>query len=62
MVPHFPPSDSLLVCLRNGENGVRYSGPEKTILDFIYLWRYNGIPEKKIAADVGGLGALLKRS
>ncbi len=34
------------------ENGVRYSDPEKTILDFIYLWRYNGIPEEKIAADV----------
>ncbi len=35
-------------------NGVRYSDPEKTILDFIYVWRYNGIPEEKIAADVRG--------
>jgi predicted transcriptional regulator of viral defense system len=31
---------------------VRYSDPEKTILDFIYLWRYNGVPNEKIVADV----------
>jgi hypothetical protein len=31
---------------------VRYSDPEKTILDFIYTWRYNGIPEDKIVLDV----------
>jgi predicted transcriptional regulator of viral defense system len=35
-------------------NGVRYSDAEKTILDFIYIWRYNGIPEEKITADVSG--------
>ena len=40
--------------IKKAENGVRYSDPEKTILDFIYLWRYNGIPEEKIAADVSG--------
>jgi len=34
------------------DGGIRYSDPEKTILDFIYLWRYNGIPESKILADV----------
>ena len=39
--------------VKNAENGVRYSDTEKTILDFIYVWRYNGIPEEKIAADVG---------
>jgi len=33
-------------------NGIRFSDPEKTILDFIYVWRYNGIPESKILADV----------
>jgi hypothetical protein len=38
--------------IRKGENGVRYSDPEKTMLDFIYIWRYNGIPEDKIAADI----------
>jgi len=40
--------------IKKGENGVRYSDPEKTVLDFIYIWRYNGIPEEKIAADVSG--------
>ncbi len=40
--------------ITKAENGVRYSDPEKTVLDFIYLWRYNGIPEGKIAADVSG--------
>jgi len=40
--------------IKKGENGVRYSDPEKTVLDFIYIWRYNGVPEEKIAADVSG--------
>ena len=31
---------------------LRYSDPEKTILDFIYLWRARGIPEEKIVVDV----------
>ena len=39
---------------RKAGNGVRYSDPEKTLLDFIYLWRYNGIPEEKIVTDVSG--------
>ncbi|MCW4009936.1 MAG: hypothetical protein NWF05_04880 [Candidatus Bathyarchaeota archaeon] len=34
------------------ENNLRYSDPEKTILDFIYTWRYNGIPKEKIVLDV----------
>ncbi|OLE70952.1 hypothetical protein AUF78_04280 [archaeon 13_1_20CM_2_51_12] len=38
--------------IRRGENGLKYSDPEKTVLDFIYVWRYNGIPEEKIASDV----------
>ena len=33
-------------------DGVRYSDPEKTILDFVYTWRYNGIPEEKILLDI----------
>jgi hypothetical protein len=40
--------------IKKGENGVRYSDREKTVLDFIYIWRYNGIPEEKILADVSG--------
>lgn len=38
--------------IRKAKSGVRYSDPEKTILDFIYLWRYNGVPNEKIIADV----------
>jgi len=34
------------------ENDLRYSDPEKTILDFIYIWRYNGVPREKIILDV----------
>jgi predicted transcriptional regulator of viral defense system len=33
-------------------DGLRYSDAEKTILDFIYVWRYNGIPRGKIALDI----------
>lgn len=33
-------------------DNLRYSDPEKTILDFIYTWRYNGVPKEKIALDV----------
>jgi predicted transcriptional regulator of viral defense system len=40
--------------IKKGENGVNYSDREKTVLDFIYIWRYNGIPEEKIVADVSG--------
>jgi len=31
---------------------LRYSDAEKTILDFIYTWRYNGIPKDRIVLDV----------
>jgi len=34
------------------EAGIRYSDPEKTILDFIYIWRYRAIPKEKIVLDV----------
>ncbi len=36
----------------SGKNLIRYSDPEKTILDFIYIWRYNGVPKDRIIADV----------
>lgn len=32
--------------------GLKRSDPEKTILDMIYVSRYNGVPEDKIAMDV----------
>jgi len=34
------------------KNGFRYSDPEKTILDFAYLWVYNSIPEKIISNSI----------
>ncbi|MDG7044653.1 MAG: hypothetical protein JRN19_05440 [Nitrososphaerota archaeon] len=34
------------------KDGLRFSDPEKTILDFIYVWRYNGIPEERIVGDL----------
>ena len=34
------------------EDSLRYSDAEKTILDFIYIWRYNGIPKEKIILDI----------
>lgn len=34
------------------EGNIRYSDPEKTILDFLYIKRYNGVPEEKIIMDV----------
>lgn len=33
-------------------NPLRHSDAEKTVLDFIYTWRYNGIPKEKIVLDV----------
>lgn len=35
------------------EELIRYSDPEKTILDFIYMWRYNGAPKDRIIANTG---------
>lgn len=35
------------------KNAITYSDTEKTISDFIYMWRYNGVPREKIVADVG---------
>jgi len=45
-------SPSLLGFGIREKNGMRHSDPEKTILDFIYLWRYHGTPSEKIIADV----------
>lgn len=33
-------------------NKLRFSDPEKTILDFIYLFRYRGVPDEKIASFI----------
>jgi len=36
------------------KRNINYSDPEKTILDFIYIWRYNGIPKTRIKMDIEG--------
>src|SRR4030065_1195121 len=38
--------------IKNKDEIVRYSDPEKTVLDFIYIWRYNGVPDDKIVLDI----------
>ena len=34
------------------QDDLRYSDPEKTILDFSYIFRYKGIPEERAIVDV----------
>lgn len=34
------------------KNKIRYSDPERTILDFIYIWKQHGLPSNKILFDV----------
>jgi hypothetical protein len=43
------------------ERVLRYSDPEKTILDFIYLARQKGVPADKIIADVSSWSAGLSK-
>lgn len=31
---------------------IRYSDPEKTVADFVYIWKSHGMPDKKIISDV----------
>lgn len=31
---------------------IQYSDPEKTILDFLYIWRYNSVPKERIIMEV----------
>lgn len=44
------------------ERTLRYSDPEKTILDFIYLARQNGIPANKIVTDVSSWATHLSKA
>ena len=37
------------------KKGIKYSNMEKTILDFIYLYKYRGVPTEKILLDVSEL-------
>ncbi len=44
------------------ENKFRYSDLEKTILDFIYLWIYNGTPKNKILMNISDYAKNLSES
>jgi len=44
------------------KDGLRHSDPEKTILDLIYVWRYNGVPEEKIVMDISEYAGNLSKS
>ena len=33
-------------------DSIKYSDPEKTLLDFIYLWRYRGLNSDEIIANI----------
>ncbi len=39
------------------EDTLKHSDAEKTILDFIHIWRYNGVPEEKIIMDLSEYAA-----
>ncbi|MGI0026149.1 MAG: type IV toxin-antitoxin system AbiEi family antitoxin domain-containing protein [Nitrososphaera sp.] len=54
-------SPSLVSFGIKGERTLRYSDSEKTILDFIYLARQNGVPAEKIIADVSSWAAELSK-
>ncbi len=44
------------------KDAIAYSDPEKTILDFIYMWRYNGVSKDRIIADAGDWSTNLSAS
>ena len=41
---------------------LKHSDLEKTVLDFIYLWIYNGIPKNRILMDISGYAKNLSES
>ena len=43
------------------KDNLRYSDPEKTILDFIYIWRYNGVSAEKIQLDLSECARSISR-
>jgi predicted transcriptional regulator of viral defense system len=43
-------------------DGVRYSDPEKTVLDFVYTWRYNGVPKVRILLDLREWSDMLSKN
>jgi len=54
-------SPSLVSFGIKGERTLKYSDPEKTILDFIYLARQKGVPAGKIVTDMSSWAANLSK-
>ncbi|MCD6443735.1 hypothetical protein J7L70_01885 [Candidatus Bathyarchaeota archaeon] len=44
------------------KDSLRFSDPEKTILDFIYIFRYRGVAEERIISMVEGYAKALRKS
>jgi predicted transcriptional regulator of viral defense system len=40
---------------------IRFSDPEKTLLDFLYILRYNGVPENKIIMDLSEYAHIISK-
>jgi predicted transcriptional regulator of viral defense system len=43
------------------KGGVRFSDPEKTVLDLVYFSRYRGLPEERIISMIGEYGERLEK-
>jgi len=43
------------------KNSVKFSDPEKTILDFVYIFRYRGASEERIVSMIEDYGKSLKK-
>ena len=42
-------------------NGIKFSDPEKTVLDFIYIFRYRGVGEERIISIIEDYGKGLEK-
>jgi predicted transcriptional regulator of viral defense system len=43
-------------------DGIRFSDPEKTVLDFVYTWRYNGVPRERILLSLREWSGMLSKT
>ncbi len=43
------------------KNGLKFSDPEKTVLDFVYVFRYRGVPRERIVSTIGDYSKNLKK-
>ncbi len=43
------------------KNGLKFSDPEKTVLDFVYVFRYRGVPGERIVSMIDNYSKNLKK-